>query len=230
MRAGLGAPETVPSLLVSHAGFEPRSANWCVYANGRFWYGHERLMSMRRAPGARWIRLSYTSHPGKKQRAGPSSQSGNRATFENCALSRTAAVATLWRALAIRLAKSVSRPRRRTSTSSVESLGGVGFRTYRSWVYRSWVFHHGRGAFTTDQLFGDSAAIFRCLSVRCFSAATALQMPTERFVFMVEVLLEQLRQFVGLAFLQRINDQLMFPHRRRPPVSVSLASQITSAQ
>jgi hypothetical protein len=48
--------------------------------------------------------------------------------FENCAVSRTAAVATLWRALAIRLAKSVSRPRRRTSTSSVESLGGVGFR------------------------------------------------------------------------------------------------------
>jgi hypothetical protein len=63
------------------------------------------------------------SHLARNSAVGQSHSPAIELRFENCAVSRTAAAATLWRALAFRLAKSVSWPRRR--------LGGVGLRPTR---------------------------------------------------------------------------------------------------
>jgi hypothetical protein len=112
VRAGLGTPETLPSLLVSRAGFEPRSAN--------------RPRTAQANPAR--AGLGFRTSRSVRNNALAKLTVRQLSPFKKCVVSRTAVVATLWRALAIRLAKSVRRPRRRTSTSSVESLGGVGFR------------------------------------------------------------------------------------------------------
>jgi len=46
---------------------------------------------------------------------------------------------------------------------------------------------------------------------------------------MIQMLLEEFREFVSATPGERINDQLVFSHRRRPSIPVSLAGQIASA-
>src|SRR4029077_17278133 len=56
-----------------------------------------------------------------------------------------------------------------------------------------------------------------------------LEMPANGLVLMIQMLLEKFCKFIGATPGERINDQLVFSHRRRPSIPVSLARQIASA-
>jgi hypothetical protein len=88
VRAGLGAPETFSSLLVSRAGL----SRVCPI-------GHERLKPIRRTPMRAGLGFR-TSRPGRNNALGQAHSPAIELRLKNCVVSRTAAVATLWRALA----------------------------------------------------------------------------------------------------------------------------------
>jgi hypothetical protein len=53
-------------------------------------------------------------------------------------------------------------------------------------------------------------------------------MPTDRFVFVTEVLKQEISSLIFGSMSQSVDDQFMFPHRRHPAILVDLACSTRS--